>query len=135
TATTVYYWHISATGTAGTSAYSAATLFTTGVGIDAVDNPGGIPKQFALYQNYPNPFNPSTTIRFDLKEPSVVALSIYDVLGQKVVEETCGKMSAGSYEKSVNMEGLSSGVYLYRIDITGNDGERFTAGKKLLLLK
>ncbi|HUI28820.1 MAG TPA: hypothetical protein VLX91_01295, partial [Candidatus Acidoferrales bacterium] len=46
TATTVYYWHISATGTAGTSAYSAATLFTTGVGIDAVDNPGGIPKQF-----------------------------------------------------------------------------------------
>ncbi len=134
TASTKYYWQVSATDTAGTSAYSTAASFTTGTGIDAIEE-FGTPKEYALYQNYPNPFNPSTNIRFDLNQASTVVLRIYNMLGQKVVEEAYGRMGAGTYEKSVTMNGLSSGVYIYKIDVAGEGGGRFNAAKKFLLLK
>ncbi|MCL5021006.1 MAG: T9SS type A sorting domain-containing protein, partial [Bacteroidetes bacterium] len=94
-----------------------------------------VPKQFALDQNYPNPFNPSTTISFDLKETSNVTLEIFNVLGQRVLDEKYGIMNAGEYRKTINMSDFSSGVYFYRLIANGNNGERFVAIKKLLLLK
>jgi hypothetical protein len=108
-------------------------LSTLSVTVDA-------PKNYALYQNFPNPFNPSTTIRFDLKQPSTVTLAIYNVLGQKLLEENYGTMNAGSYVKSMNMDTYSSGVYFYRIDAIGNsgsggDGQKFVSIKKLVLMK
>ncbi len=94
-----------------------------------------IPKNYALYQNYPNPFNPSTTIRFDLKEQSTVTLEIYNLLGQKVIEQNYGAMDAGRYNEIVNMDRFASGVYLCRIAAVGNDGQRFVSVKKLVLMK
>jgi hypothetical protein len=93
------------------------------------------PEAYALYQNYPNPFNPSTTIRFDLKEQSTVALEIYNTLGQRILANDYGTMSAGRYDKVVNMNRFASGVYFYRIAATGGDGRRFVAIKKLMLIK
>ncbi|HEY9165350.1 MAG TPA: GLUG motif-containing protein [Candidatus Kryptonia bacterium] len=94
-----------------------------------------VPKAYALYQNYPNPFNPSTTIRFDLKEESTVTLDIYNVLGQRMLEENYGTMKAGRYNENINMERFASGVYLYRISAIGNDGQRFESIKKFMLMK
>jgi hypothetical protein len=93
------------------------------------------PESYALYQNYPNPFNPSTTIRFDLKQTSTVTLDIYNTLGQRVLEDNYGAMNAGRYDEVVNMGKMASGVYLYRIAALGNDGQKFTAMKKLVLVK
>ncbi len=42
--------------------------------------------EYKLEQNYPNPFNPSTTIHFELPEPSYVSLSVYDILGKEVAK-------------------------------------------------
>lgn len=39
------------------------------------------PKNFSLFQNYPNPFNPSTTIKYQIAEKSLVKLAIFDILG------------------------------------------------------
>ena len=44
------------------------------------------PTRFALFQNYPNPFNSSTTLHYDLPKPSSVVISIYDILGNEVIE-------------------------------------------------
>jgi hypothetical protein len=44
-----------------------------------------LPEGYALWQNYPNPFNPTTNIHFALGKPSQVKLTVYNVLGQKVV--------------------------------------------------
>ncbi len=94
-----------------------------------------IPKGCALYQNYPNPFNPATTIGFDLKETSSVTLELYNGLGQRVEEWNYGTMNAGRYNQIFDMKKFSSGVYFYRINAVGNDGQKFVSMKKMLMLK
>ena len=74
-------------------------------------------------------------IHFDPKQTSNVVLMIYNMFGQKIVEEAYGRMSAGSCEKITNMESLSSGDHLYRLETISDNGERFTSSKKLLFLK
>jgi len=95
----------------------------------------GLPTDYALYQNYPNPFNPSTTIRFDLKQQSTVTLDIYNVLGQRVMEQQYGQMDAGRYNEVVSMDKFASGVYYYRINAIGNGEQKFVSVKKLVLMK
>lgn len=74
-----------------------------------------VPDNFSLKQNYPNPFNPSTTIEFSLKENSNVKLSIYNILGQKVVTLIDGQMNAGAHIYQFNASNLSSGIYFYQL--------------------
>jgi hypothetical protein len=110
-----YYWHVAAVDIGLKGTYSAVDSFTTGTGIDAVDEQTGVPAKFALLNNYPNPFNPSTTIKISLAHAGVMSLRIYDVLGQlvKVVDE--GYKPAGMYTYNVDMERFSSGVYFYTL--------------------
>ncbi|MBL0060079.1 MAG: carboxypeptidase regulatory-like domain-containing protein [bacterium] len=90
-----------------------------------------IPAQFAVYQNYPNPFNPSTQVRFDLADAGLTSLTIYNVLGQEVVAPIKGEqMNVGQHIVNVDMSGLPSGVYLYRVE-SGN----FVETKKMVLMK
>ena len=93
------------------------------------------PTEFALFQNYPNPFNPNTTISFNLKEQSDVALTIYNMLGQQLAAYNYGTLGAGRYQEEINMDRFTSGVYYYRLDANGDDGQRFVSIKKLVLMK
>jgi len=94
------------------------------------------PHEYSLNQNYPNPFNPNTKISYSLKENGHVKIMVYDVLGSLVrvlVDET---KEPGNYETDFNAKGLASGVYLYKIDVTGkNNVSIFSGLKKALLLK
>jgi hypothetical protein len=92
-------------------------------------------KEFALGQNYPNPFNPSTKISFSLAVDSKVSLKVFDVLGQEVATLVNGQLTAGSQEVSFDASSLNSGVYFYRIDAEGNDGQKFSSVKKMILTK
>lgn len=90
---------------------------------------------FYLFQNYPNPFNPSTKIEYTIpsnkkRETSNVRLIIYDVLGKEVTTLVNKEQTAGSYEVEFNGNGLSSGIYFYRLR-TG----RFVETKKMVLLR
>ncbi|HUI31532.1 MAG TPA: T9SS type A sorting domain-containing protein [Candidatus Acidoferrales bacterium] len=136
TASTTYYWHVSAIDTGGASAYTAATSFKTGTGVLAVDGRSGTPKEFALYQNYPNPFNPSTMINYDLPKNSYVKVTIYDLLGRVVADLVDGMQNADRYSIEWNPSGLSSGIYFCRIQAQSQDGTaKFTSVKKLLYMK
>jgi hypothetical protein len=94
-----------------------------------------LPKQFGLSQNYPNPFNPTTMINYQLPKSSFVKLKVFDVLGREVVTLVSGQQDAGFYEVAFAGGRYASGVYFYRIDAVGNDGEKFESIKKLVLMK
>ncbi len=102
----------------------------TGVGDDRHTWSGVIPSSFDLHQNYPNPFNPTTVVRYQLPVASSVKLVVYDILGREMAVLANEKKNAGSYEVKFDAEGLSSGVYFYRMQA----GD-FTETKRLLLLK
>ncbi|MDP2209540.1 MAG: T9SS type A sorting domain-containing protein [Bacteroidota bacterium] len=96
-----------------------------------------IPTDFNLHNCYPNPFNPSTTIGFDIPEPSFVHLSIYNILGQEVAVLVDEISDAGSWyvEWSTNTS-HSSGVYIYKIQATSlMNGQNYTVVKKMILMK
>ncbi|MGE5681210.1 MAG: T9SS type A sorting domain-containing protein [Bacillota bacterium] len=90
-----------------------------------------VPFSFTLYETYPNPFNPSTNIKFDLPENGNVSLKIYDMQGRLVQTVLDNVYKAGgTYEYKVNMNKLSSGIYLYTLQQNGR-----LQTKKMALLK
>ena len=92
-------------------------------------------REYTLGQNYPNPFNPSTTINFSLAVDSKVSLKVFNVLGQEVASLLNGQMSAGSQKVSFDASSLNSGVYFYRLEADGIDGQKFSSTKKMILTK
>lgn len=71
--------------------------------------------EWSLSQNYPNPFNPITLIQFTLSEPENVRLVVYDVMGREVTRLVDAPMEAGEHKVRFDGTGLSSGIYIYRI--------------------
>jgi hypothetical protein len=106
-----------------------------------------IPLSYKVRENYPNPFNPTTTIKFDLPEPSHVSLVIYDVLGRKVAELENGMREAGYHASTWNARlhpsgfgehasQVASGVYFARFTATDPSGNvKLSKVSKLLLAK
>ncbi|MBI1807882.1 MAG: T9SS type A sorting domain-containing protein [Ignavibacteria bacterium] len=99
------------------------------------------PVAYSVYQNYPNPFNPTTTIEFDLPDPSIVTLKVYDILGQEVATLlNHEQMDDGRQEVEFDAATLASGVYFYRlvaeeVDDDGAKMHTFQTVRKMLLLK
>ncbi len=87
-------------------------------------------QDFFLNENYPNPFNNSTTITYEVFSSSHVQLSIYNVLGQKLMTLTDRYLQSGKYAVNLDMSSYSSGVYLYRLS---SHGKRQT--RKFLFVK
>ena len=56
------------------------------------------PEHYALYPNYPNPFNPSTVIRFDTPKAGHTTISIYDLMGKKVMTLLDQELAAGRHK-------------------------------------
>ena len=88
-------------------------------------------------KNYPNPFNPSTTISFSVTQNSdFVNLSIYNVKGQKIKSIIYNELNKGKHSvvwngDDENEKPVSSGIYLYKLNVNG----KTEAIKKCLLLK
>ncbi|MBI3364802.1 MAG: T9SS type A sorting domain-containing protein [Ignavibacteriae bacterium] len=100
------------------------------------------PLTYRLDQNYPNPFNPTTTIQFELPDPALVTLKIYNMLGQEVRTLLDHEsMEDGQQDVKFDASPIASGVYFYRIvaegipDEDGTQAQRFTEVKKMMLIK
>ena len=94
-----------------------------------------IPKKYRLYDAYPNPFNPTTILRYDLPQNSMVTITIYDILGRAINTIVNEVQDAGNQSiiwDATNDYGypVSAGVYLYQLQANG-----VTRTKKMVLLK
>jgi hypothetical protein len=88
------------------------------------------PQKFSLSQNYPNPFNPTSTIRYSVPKMSFVKISVYDILGNKIRTLVDEEKSPGHYETVIDVQKLSSGIYLYTIQTSD-----FVQSKKMIIMK
>jgi hypothetical protein len=101
------------------------TLFVTDVSDRFV-----YPDEFVLYQNYPNPFNPATAIQYELPGRAFVNLTVYNVIGEKVVTLVNCEQEGGLYEIVWDASGLSSGVYYYQLRT-----ENYIETKNMILIQ
>ncbi len=69
----------------------------------------------SLDQNYPNPFNPTTTIRYNMPQSGGLKLEVLDILGRRIATLVDGHKKAGNHTATFDGTGLSSGIYVYRI--------------------
>ena len=90
----------------------------------------GTPKKFELSQNYPNPFNPTTTIRFDIPEPSNVKLTLFNILGQEIKTLVNEFKESGIHTLNFDASDLNSGMYIYKLEAGS-----FTQTRKMTLVK
>ncbi len=74
-----------------------------------------LPVDVTLHQNYPNPFNPSTQISFEIPEASHVRLDVFDMSGRRVASLVDEGRSAGRHTVNFDASGLSSGIYMSRL--------------------
>jgi hypothetical protein len=109
-----------------------ANLGFSDVPVSVEENEGApqLPSQYKLHAAYPNPFNPTTTIKFDVPEAGNVRIIIYNILGQQVAELVNANLSAGSHQRVWNAAGVSSGIYLVRME-----ANNFTQTRKITLLR
>jgi len=119
--------------TAGRLGYFAkySRIFT---GIEESE-PAPLPAVSSLGQNYPNPFNPVTDIPVEVSEPSSVRLKIFDIRGREVKEVAAGDYDAGKHTFRFEATGMPSGVYLYRLEISGRSGKQSSIVRKMILSK
>ncbi len=119
-----------------TTATSNSLTFLTSSLVTAIKGSvSDVPAQFGLFPNYPNPFNPTTSITYQLSAASRVTLKIYDLLGREVKALVNESQSAGRHEASFDGQSYSSGVYICRLAAVEEDGERFDATQRLVLIK
>jgi len=90
-----------------------------------------LPESPLLFDNYPNPFNPTSTIRFALNKAGNVKLQVFDVLGRRVSTLVNSSLQQGYHTVQFNGIGLSSGVYLYRLQVN----DQVISVKKMTLIK
>ncbi len=70
-------------------------------------------------QARPNPAGRSANICFQLNGRGKVRISLYDLTGRRMAEIFSGELERGAHQVAVGTEGLSPGVYIYRIVADG----------------
>jgi cytochrome c peroxidase len=94
-----------------------------------------IPLAYALHENYPNPFNPTTTITYDLAEPTNVRMVVYDLLGREIATLVNAFQPAGVFNaqwdgRNSAGQQVSSGMYILALKT-----DHFNASRKMILAK
>lgn len=70
---------------------------------------------------YPNPATETATIEYTIASDSKVKISVYNVLGVKLIDVCDNKQSAGNYKHPINAKNhnLNPGMFLVTLEING----------------
>ena len=127
--------------TSGNETSTATTYCSSGSGGGGNPKILMLPKSYSLLQNHPNPFNPITTIKYELPEPSIVSIVIYNLLGHEMIRWAKGYEQAGYKDFTWNGknklgQNVPTGMYIYKLSATSLESNKvFTENRKMVLLK
>jgi hypothetical protein len=94
---------------------SGTSLGKVGISVPSFTLGEERPDSFALKGNYPNPTSGMTQLKMDLPKATMVTVSVYNALGQRV-QRLEQDLTAGSGQTlQLNSTDLPSGQYFYRI--------------------
>jgi len=101
----------------------------SGIGVAQGESPARL-----AASSYPNPFNPRTMLQFTLPRTDRICVSVHDVAGRRLAVLYEGKLPAGGHElewdgRNEEALAMSSGVYLYRIQLSNH----VAAGRMVLI--
>jgi len=112
------YWHVYRGNALRTGSYNDINLsIQPGTMAD-------LPVTFSVSKAYPNPFNPETRFTIAMPKEAYVKVSIYNLVGQEVVQLINGTISPGIHAfgcQGRNQYGaeLSTGIYLIAVQYQG----------------
>jgi hypothetical protein len=122
-----YQWQLNGADIPGATS-SALTALESGEYRVIISNQGGCasrsvaipvtlekPNEITLLQNNPNPAGSSTDISFYLPAQTEVALDLFNLRGQKIMQLHKGNLTPGWHFAKVNATSLPNGVYMYRL--------------------
>ncbi|MDP8228571.1 MAG: T9SS type A sorting domain-containing protein, partial [Candidatus Electryoneaceae bacterium] len=89
-----------------------------------------VPGEFYLSSAYPNPFNAITKLTYGMPEAGYLTVSVYDISGRLVATLFDGAQIAGHHMAIWNGHGMSSGIYLIRMESSS-----FNSVRKVMLVK
>jgi|GEM_PF-4967912 len=92
---------------------------TKGFSSGKTNNEKKVDSQISLSNNYPNPFNPTTIIEFTIPENGKVRIEVFNALGQRVAILANSFYQAGTHSVQFDGSSLSSGLYIYRLNMDG----------------
>ena len=96
------------------------------------------PAWVMLGDAYPNPSSGTAIIPFNLPESSTpdglyqVRLEVFDMMGRKVSVLVDRELPAGFYQGNWIEEGLSNGLYTYRLSVNSGKKQEVQSGKVLM---
>lgn len=83
---------------------------------------------FSIDQNFPNPFKYNTSIPVNFKVSTNAKVTITDLVGKEVYNNTFEKVPTGASTINISMGKVPSGVYLYTIEAQG-----FKVSRKMII--
>lgn len=94
-----------------------------------------IPKSYELLPNFPNPFNSATTIRYGIPVDDKLSLTVYNIMGEKVITLFDQYKPAGYHVEiwdgcNADKINVGSGVYIYCLS-----SSKLTLTQKMILMK
>ncbi len=115
-------------GTHGRSMYKLDISLVVSAG-EQPDEPSGL-----HVHTFPNPCTDFVFFEYDVPTASRVTLDIYDIAGRKLASPVAGMRQPGTFSARWNCidtegRGLLPGVYVYRLTVAGQEGEKQLAGK------
>lgn len=91
-----------------------------------------LPEELLVQDNYPNPFRNATRIVFHLPEQAQVYAEVFDILGRVVHTSQVQQVDAGwDRMLSLNLPAISSGMYIYRVNVTTAFGTFARTGRMI----
>ncbi len=91
--------------------------------VNSQDQPP-IPINSQLNPAFPNPFNAQTQLEFNVAQPGIVTITVYDINGKMVSCVVNGYFLNGNYFALFNADHLCSGIYYARFTSGGIDQTR-----------